>query len=405
MSLRNFLVGVLLVAFIAGLGWAETKKANKPSAANVRSATLDTHNFTFWNKCTYPVWVASAGNAKDGGGFYPSQGDGGWYMASDTNGSNKKAITVDYGWKGRFWPRTLCYFDKVCSNASTKYCAKDGDCPTGGTCQDTNKCTRKRCSKHPDKTCTVNSDCTSPEEVCSANCCGTGGCKGSDNTTFQLKCGPGQGGEAPATLAEFSLDYPDGHGIPYDTYDLSMVDGYNVPFQITPQNFDTTNPYSPNLPDDLWCTTAGCGSLPTCSPAQLVYWDGVSCLGPCKYVTRPASTSSKDDRARLCCDNSNCTPKTSAPCNCPGSKCNCENACFDNGGYGCSPIGPGDNDEKCYAHTSGKHGYWGDDWVKYQNNIIAKCGHVYTWQFKDEDNTFQCRQKGAFADYNITFCP
>jgi hypothetical protein len=242
--------------------------------------------------------------------------------------------------------------------------------------------------------------------VCSANCCGTGGCKGKDNTTFQLQCEDGHGGESPAVLSEFSLDFPDGHGIPYDTYDLSMVDGYNVPFQITPQNFDKDNPFSPNLPDELYCKTAGCKSLPTCAPSQLKYWDGISCLGPCKYVTRPNSNSSKEERGRLCCDNQNCTPKTTAPCNCPtGSKCNCENNCFTNGGYGCSPIGPGDVNEKCYSHTKGKHGYWGDDWVEYQDNIQDTCGHVYAWQFKDENNTFQCRQKGGFVDYDIIFCP
>lgn len=51
--------------------------------------------------------------------------------------------------------------------------------------------------------------------------CLTGDCGGA------LKCA-GAGGAPPATLAEFTLDSP------FDFYDVSLVDGYNMPMSITP---------------------------------------------------------------------------------------------------------------------------------------------------------------------------
>jgi hypothetical protein len=52
--------------------------------------------------------------------------------------------------------------------------------------------------------------------------CVTGDCGG------KLKCA-GAGGEPPASLAEFTLDSPEG-----DFYDVSLVDGYNIPVSIIP---------------------------------------------------------------------------------------------------------------------------------------------------------------------------
>lgn len=51
--------------------------------------------------------------------------------------------------------------------------------------------------------------------------CYTGDCSG------QLQCA-GAGGAPPATLAEFTLDSP------VDYYDVSLVDGYNMPVSIVP---------------------------------------------------------------------------------------------------------------------------------------------------------------------------
>ncbi|OMO81827.1 Thaumatin [Corchorus capsularis] len=56
--------------------------------------------------------------------------------------------------------------------------------------------------------------------VCATADCGSG----------QVAC-HGRGGAPPATLAEFTLEGKGGH----DTYDISNVDGFNLPLSITPQ--------------------------------------------------------------------------------------------------------------------------------------------------------------------------
>ncbi|MED6201782.1 hypothetical protein PIB30_098468, partial [Stylosanthes scabra] len=78
-------------------------------------------------------------------------------------------ITAPKGWSGRFWGRHGCSFDSSGSGL-----------------------------------------------------CVTGDCGG------KLKC-DGAGGAPPASLAEFTLDSPEG-----DFYDLSLVDGYNMPVSIFP---------------------------------------------------------------------------------------------------------------------------------------------------------------------------
>ncbi|XP_024397992.1 pathogenesis-related thaumatin-like protein 3.5 isoform X1 [Physcomitrium patens] len=80
------------------------------------------------------------------------------------------AVTASASWGGRFWGRTGCKFDS----------AGKGNCETG--------------------------DC--------------GGV---------LKCG-GAGGNPPASLAEITLNGADGN----DFYDISLVDGYNLPLSMAP---------------------------------------------------------------------------------------------------------------------------------------------------------------------------
>ncbi|KAK4411033.1 Pathogenesis-related thaumatin-like protein 3.5 [Sesamum angolense] len=82
----------------------------------------------------------------------------------------KTDVPAPTGWSGRFWPRTGCTFDQS---------GKQGNCTTGD--------------------------------------CGGG----------LLECG-GTGGAPPVSLAEFTLDSP------LDFYDVSLVDGFNVPVSIIP---------------------------------------------------------------------------------------------------------------------------------------------------------------------------
>ncbi|KAJ4965025.1 hypothetical protein NE237_016874 [Protea cynaroides] len=89
--------------------------------------------------------------------------------------------------------------------------------------------------------------------------CQTGSC---GNT---LKCGAP--GKPPASLAEFTLASP-------DFYDVSLVDGFNLPLKITPVNYSKGN-----------CSIAGCdGDLRTNCPQELAVKSGkkiISCRSAC----------------------------------------------------------------------------------------------------------------------------
>ncbi|KAL6611368.1 hypothetical protein ACP70R_039296 [Stipagrostis hirtigluma subsp. patula] len=64
---------------------------------------------------------------------------------------------------------------------------------------------------------------------CSADASGRFSCESGDCGTGKVECG-GAGGQAPSTLAEFTLGDQSGK----DFYDVSNVDGFNVPLQIAP---------------------------------------------------------------------------------------------------------------------------------------------------------------------------
>ncbi|WVZ62854.1 hypothetical protein U9M48_012549 [Paspalum notatum var. saurae] len=64
---------------------------------------------------------------------------------------------------------------------------------------------------------------------CSTDASGSFGCASGDCGTGQVPCN-GAGNQAPSTLAEFTLNGDGGK----DFYDISNVDGFNVPIQIQP---------------------------------------------------------------------------------------------------------------------------------------------------------------------------
>ncbi|XP_020883529.1 pathogenesis-related protein 5 [Arabidopsis lyrata subsp. lyrata] len=98
-------------------------------------------------------------------------GDGGFALPSGSSVN----LTVSPGWSGRFWGRTGCNFDASGSE----------------------KCT-------------------------------TGDCGG------KLKCA-GAEGAPPTTLAEFRIGSSGKEYAVQDSYDVSLVDGYNVQMKINPQ--------------------------------------------------------------------------------------------------------------------------------------------------------------------------
>jgi hypothetical protein len=316
-------------------------------------ADSTSHKVTFVNNCTQPIWVGQAGHAQ--GNIY---GDG-WKMeAKGTNGIPTKTVKqIPLGFSGRWWPRTNCHFDGL------------------GNCKD-NK-----------------------------DCCDTGGCDVTGAGVYALKCNV-KSGEAPVSLIEVTFDDPPKD--PHDTYDLSAVDGISIPLKIAPD----PGTFNPGINDKMFCKPYGWSKASSeICPTSL--WDAEkkACWGPCKYYTGKLKNPEgigHNTAANICCDSTNIhhTPIDGTSC--------ARNQ--EIGGYGCSPLDGGSDNQKCFALTKGKHGYWGDlldsRWpgmgtasLEYVKNLHDAIPGVYAWQFDDLRATYTCRKTGGHVDYTITFCP
>lgn len=128
-----------------------------------------------------------------------------------------------------------------------------------------------------------------PRQGCSFDQTGAFHCQTGDCSGF-LQCG-GTGGRPPATLIEMTLGSPTS---PLHYYDVSLVDGFNVPVSMVPLGGGK-------------CGAAACeADLNTCCPANLMVMKGGRIVG-CKSACAAASTD------RYCCrgefsDPGRCSP-------------------------------------------------------------------------------------------------
>ncbi|XP_062206200.1 thaumatin-like protein 1 [Phragmites australis] len=128
-----------------------------------------------------------------------------------------RAVPAPSGWSGRMWARTGCAQD----GATGRLVCATGDCGSGA------------------------SECA------------------------------GAGAAPPATLAEFTLDGTGG----LDFYDVSLVDGYNLPVLVEP-----SAPFS----GAASCAAAGCAAdLNAMCPAELRAGGGAACRSACDAFARP----------------------------------------------------------------------------------------------------------------------
>ncbi|GKU90111.1 hypothetical protein SLEP1_g4151 [Rubroshorea leprosula] len=148
-----------------------------------------------------------------------------------------KTINAPAAWAGRFWGRTLCSED-----STGKFSCATGDCGSG-----------------------------------------------------KVECS-GSGAVPPATLAEFTLNGAGG----MDFFDLSLVDGYNLAMQVTPQGGTGNN-----------CTTTSCiGDLNGSCPSELKVTsvdgkESVACKSACLAFQQP----------QYCCSGAYSTPDVCKPSN------------------------------------------------------------------------------------------
>jgi hypothetical protein len=298
------------------------------------TAPATTHTMNFVNNCaTQTIWVGSSGNA----GFTGLNG-GGWEMGQKGSATDKLTIQVDVGWSGRIWPRTGCTFN------AQNLC--DGSTP----------------------------------------CCTSGSCLTADNKTFGLECA--YGGIPPVGLVEFTFDAAGGFG-PYDTYDVSFVDGWgeSVAVEAVAGSF---NPQPDPGLQAPWCTQAGCVSTPVC-PSGLSA-GGDSCWSPCQNAVNSGDPTS--EQTKLCCVCSMTNPIACGDAACAG-------------GYGCTPYHTPawPADQVCNPWNTDKARAWDTGSLSYISNLKTACPQAYGWQFDDANATFNCRKTDGLVDYTVTFCP
>nr|TKV97130.1 hypothetical protein SEVIR_9G475500v2 [Setaria viridis] len=143
-----------------------------------------------------------------------------------------RAVPAPSGWSGRVWARTGCAQD-----ATGKMVCATGDCGSGS-----------------------------------------------------LECN-GQNAATPATLAEFTL----AGGAGDDFYDVSLVDGYNLPILIEPAGAAT---------GATTCAAAGCtADLNARCPAELRTEGGAGCRSACDAFGKP----------EYCCSGAYANPNTCRP--------------------------------------------------------------------------------------------
>jgi len=300
-------------------------------------------NITFTNYCNQPIWVGSWGMLPDGTKSHPL--NGGWEMPAMHSNTIMVKGTLT---AARFWPRTGCR-------------TRDGGAPT----------------------------------LANPLRCDTGDCWSPINNG--LECA-GNTGVPPASLFEITFT---GLGAAHDdTYDLSVVDGYNVGIAV-----ESIGGYPLggewHLGEAYNCQPTKCvfDYNKNCPPELLYYPQGsdkpAACASPCSAVkgsrknpTLDYIRTHNDSRTGypltnlVCCD---CAAGPSVGCN--DARCQ----------YGCSPFDTSNPGGKCLSEHWPKAST-GQDYSEIYKQF---CPDTYAWQFADQTSTFHCIN----ADYAIHFCP
>ncbi|KAI4993623.1 hypothetical protein ZWY2020_007936 [Hordeum vulgare] len=200
-------------------------------------------------------------------------------------------VTAPASWSGRMWARTLCAED-----AAGKFTCATGDCGSGA-----------------------------------------------------LQCNGG-GAAPPASLVEFTLDGSGG----MDFFDVSLVDGYNLPMLVVPQGAATA------------AAAASSTGGPKCMATGCLVDLNAACPAALKVTSTGAASSAVGGSAMAC----------RSACEAFGSP---EYCC--SGAYG-SP-------NTCRPST-------------YSQFFKSACPRAYSYAYDDSTSTFTC---AAGTNYAITFCP
>ena len=276
-----------------------------------------------------------------------------------------------------------------------------------------------------------------PRTGCDSNCsnCQTGDCGG-------MECQ--RSGDNPASLFEISMDKNQG----FDTYDGSLVDGYNIPISVTPLS-GTKVGGNPKYD----CTSNSCPSsklsLNNCPPELIKKVNGnpVGCYSLCHAIDDPNNAPILDQRCKtgaisgcpngisdlqaikdlVCCscgepkdgcptDQLPKDPKTGTPingCAVQGDQKESVDLIKKCCRRGCSPYSPPgksmpqDEEPVCSTTNWPKPvGFCNDKKIatsdcNYPNIFKKQCPDFYSWQFDDLSSTYSCLN----SDFEVEFCP
>ncbi|ORZ22094.1 thaumatin [Absidia repens] len=156
-------------------------------------------------------------------------------------------------------------------------------------------------------------------------------CSGTNCTTA--------GASDPASLAEFTFRGSGGN----DFYDISFVDGFNLPMKIVPIGGSSGNS-SNSSSTGYECGTPTCSSIPTCPDDMKIYTDG-------KYTS-------------------------------------CQSACAKYGTDEYCCTGSYNDSDKCTSNS-------------YSKAVKDECPSAYSYAYDDKTSTYSCVAKG----YDVVFCP
>lgn len=233
--------------------------------------------------------------------------------------------------------------------------------------------------------CSFNEDGTKPSHGSVGKACGSGDCNG------VLDCKVG--GDVPVTLAEFTLDAGDGQTY----YDISLVDGYNIPMAIVlePHGNASLKDLPPNLTNPTCTGTVGLLAPRDWQP----YKENETFLNTNEAFPLPLDTKIDDERVANWCpwnlqvntpkppddgrfmypDNSVQRPIFN-PCFSACAKFNLPQDCC---------LGEYRSPTVCQPS-------------EYSKNAKAVCPDAYSYAFDDQTSTFIIPSGSGF---NIVFCP
>lgn len=229
--------------------------------------------------------------------------DGGFELGA----GQSMTLNAPVGWSGRFWGRTGCSFS---SSASPSAIA----CETGD--------------------------------------CGNG----------KLQCS-GTGAATPATLAEITLAGTQPN-VKQDFYDVSLVDGYNIPIAIAPS---VSNPNSSGSYSQQHTSAATSADSYVCEIAGCIADLNLNCPGQLQVLASATASAGNADGSSVVGCKSACEAFLSAEYCCTGSYANPTT---------CQP-------------------------TSYSRLFKQACPRAYSYAFDDPTSTFTC----TGADYSIIFCP